>query len=41
MKLGNVVKTAIKYAPVVYPIVKKVLNERKKSIPKPTPTEKK
>lgn len=40
MKIGNLVKTAIKYAPVVYPIVKKVLDERKKVTSKPTSTRK-
>nr|WP_230199474.1 hypothetical protein [Bacillus ndiopicus] len=29
MKLGKIVKTAIKWAPVAYPIIKKILNERK------------
>lgn len=29
MKIKNVFKTAIKWAPVVYPIVKKMLDNRK------------
>lgn len=29
MKLGKLVKTVIKFAPVVYPIVKKMMDERK------------
>jgi hypothetical protein len=41
MKIGNLVKTAIKYAPVVYPIVKKVLDERKKSTTGTTTTRRK
>ncbi|MER1999672.1 MAG: hypothetical protein ABS882_07840 [Lysinibacillus sp.] len=41
MKIGNLVKTAIKFAPVVYPIVKKVLDERKKTTPKSTATRRK
>ncbi len=32
MKIKSIVKTAIKYAPVVYPIVKKVLNKRKRAV---------
>ncbi|MGE7022530.1 hypothetical protein [Solibacillus cecembensis] len=31
MKLKNVIKTAIKYAPIVYPIVKKLIDNRLKS----------
>ncbi|MCG7336831.1 hypothetical protein MHZ95_16350 [Sporosarcina sp. ACRSM] len=31
MKLGKVVKTAIKLAPIVYPIVRKVMEEKKGS----------
>ncbi|MFC5591932.1 hypothetical protein ACFPRA_23945 [Sporosarcina soli] len=31
MKLGKVVKTAIKLAPIVYPIVRKVMEEKKVS----------
>lgn len=38
MKLGNLVKTAIKYGPLVYPIIKKVLDERQKSSLKSTAT---
>lgn len=29
MKLGKLVKTVIKFAPVIYPIVRKVMAERK------------
>lgn len=29
MKIGNLVKTAIKWAPVVYPVVKKILDSKK------------
>ncbi|MCH7323214.1 hypothetical protein LZ480_15160 [Solibacillus sp. MA9] len=28
MKLNKVIKTAIKYGPIVYPIIKKVLDNR-------------
>lgn len=31
MKLNKVLKTAIKYGPIVYPIVKKILNNRSTS----------
>lgn len=31
MKLGKLLKTAIKFGPIVYPIVRKVLLERKKA----------
>ncbi|HJF32571.1 MAG TPA: hypothetical protein K8V56_12460 [Sporosarcina psychrophila] len=29
MKLGRLLKTAIKWAPVVYPIVRKVMSKKK------------
>lgn len=29
--MGKLIRTAIKWAPVVYPIVKKVINSRKSS----------
>ena len=29
MKIGKIIKTAIKWAPIVYPFVKKYLNSRK------------
>lgn len=29
MKIGNLVKTAIKFAPIIIPIVKKVMNKKK------------
>ena len=29
MKLGKLVKTVIKFAPVIYPIVRKVMAEKK------------
>ena len=29
MNIGKLVKTAIKLAPIVYPIVRKVMNEKK------------
>ena len=28
MKLNKVIQTAIKYGPIVYPIIKKILNNR-------------
>lgn len=31
MKLGKLIKTAIKLAPVVYPIVRKMMVEKKRS----------
>ncbi|MEK4701227.1 hypothetical protein MKX47_16930 [Solibacillus sp. FSL R7-0668] len=31
MKLNKVIKTAIKYGPIVYPIIKKVLDNRSAS----------
>lgn len=34
MKLNNLIKTAIKYGPIIYPIVKKMID--KKSGAKPT-----
>ncbi len=33
MKLGKVVKAAIKIAPIVYPIIKKVIAAKKKKTP--------
>jgi len=33
MKIGKLIKTAIKFAPVVIPIVKKVLDSKKTSKP--------
>lgn len=36
MKLNKVVQTAVKLAPIVIPIVKKMLDEKKK--PSPTPS---
>ncbi|MFC6038650.1 hypothetical protein ACFPYN_04185 [Paenisporosarcina macmurdoensis] len=29
MKIGNLVKTAIKFAPIIIPIVKKVMDKKK------------
>jgi hypothetical protein len=29
MRLGNLVKTAIKFAPIIIPIVKKVMDKKK------------
>ncbi|MBB4825404.1 hypothetical protein HNO89_002638 [Sporosarcina luteola] len=31
MKIGKIVKTAIKWAPVVYPIIRKVMKEKKQA----------
>lgn len=31
MKLNKVIKTAIKYGPIVYPIIKKIMNDRSTS----------
>ncbi|MEK4427087.1 hypothetical protein MHI10_18545 [Solibacillus sp. FSL K6-1523] len=31
MKLKKIIKTAIKYAPIVYPIVRKLIDNRSKS----------
>lgn len=31
MKLGKIVKTAVKLAPIVYPIIRKALAEKKKT----------
>ncbi|WP_262177173.1 MULTISPECIES: hypothetical protein [Bacillales] len=31
MKLGRVIKTAIKWAPVVYPIVRKLISNKEKT----------
>lgn len=31
MRIGKLIRTAIKVAPIVYPIIKKVLNNRKAS----------
>lgn len=31
MKIGNVVKMAIKWAPVIYPVVKKLLDSKNSS----------
>lgn len=36
MKLNKLIKTAIKYGPIVYPIIKKMVD--KKSMPQPTTT---
>ncbi|MER2108492.1 MAG: hypothetical protein ABS949_16310 [Solibacillus sp.] len=36
MKLGNLVKAAVKYGPIIYPIVKKIIDS--KSASKPTTT---
>lgn len=35
MKIGKIIRTAIKWAPVVYPVVKKVLasNKKKTTVP--------
>lgn len=38
MKLNKVVQTAVKFAPIVIPIVKKFLDEKKKSSPASTKT---
>ncbi|MCT6923872.1 hypothetical protein [Metasolibacillus sp.] len=38
MKLGKIVKTAIKWAPVAYPIIKKILDDKKQQ---PTATRRK
>ena len=38
MKLKKVVQTAVKLAPIVIPVVKKMLDERKKPSPTPTKT---
>lgn len=35
MKLNKVIKTAIKYGPIVYPIIKKVLDNRSASKKQP------
>ncbi|GLC90334.1 hypothetical protein [Lysinibacillus piscis] len=40
MKVSNVVKTAIKLAPIVIPIVKKVLDSKKGTTPNVTPPKK-
>lgn len=32
--MGRLIKTAIKWAPVVYPVVKKIINSRKSSVRK-------
>lgn len=29
MRIGRIMKTAIKFAPIAYPIIKKVMNSRK------------
>ncbi|MCG3086964.1 hypothetical protein [Sporosarcina cyprini] len=29
MKIGKLIKTAIKWAPVVYPVVRKIMKEKK------------
>ncbi|NYF26285.1 hypothetical protein HDC33_003174 [Sporosarcina sp. JAI121] len=29
MKIGRLVKTAIKFAPIVYPIIKKMMSDKK------------
>lgn len=31
MAIGRLVKSAIKYAPIAYPIIRKVMNNRKKN----------
>lgn len=31
MAIGRIVKSAIKYAPIAYPIIRKVMNNRKKN----------
>lgn len=31
MRIGKLVKTAVKFAPIIIPIVKKVLDSRKRS----------
>lgn len=36
MKLNKLIKTAIKYGPIVYPIIKKMID--KKSAPQPATT---
>lgn len=33
MKIGNLVKAAVKYGPVIYPIVKKIIDSRSASKP--------
>ncbi|WP_195914062.1 hypothetical protein [Planomicrobium sp. YIM 101495] len=30
MKIGRLVKTAVKYAPIAYPIIRKMMKNRKK-----------
>ena len=37
MKLNKLIKTAIKYGPIVYPIIKKMM-DNKKSTPQPATT---
>lgn len=37
MKIGKIVKAAIKYAPVIYPIVKKMINNKNSTSKIPTP----
>lgn len=36
MKVGKLFKTAVKFAPIVIPIVKKMLDEKKKTTPTST-----
>lgn len=36
MKIGKIVKVAIKYAPVIYPIVKKMINNKNSTSKTPT-----
>ncbi|WP_164474951.1 hypothetical protein [Indiicoccus explosivorum] len=31
MKFGKIMKTAMKYGPIVYPVVKKALDKRKRA----------
>ncbi|WP_332646173.1 hypothetical protein [Lysinibacillus sp. 54212] len=41
MKLGKIVKTAMRWAPVVYPVVKKAIDSKKASPIKSATTRKK
>lgn len=40
MKVSNVVKTAVKLAPIVIPIVRKVMTAKKETTPTATPRKK-
>ena len=41
MKVGNLIRTAIKVAPIVYPIIKKIIDSKKSTTTTTTTTRRK